>query len=62
MVMEMSRICHEKDWAMQLHGGPRRNVNRGKFKDLGRDRGFDVTLTGQELEGIWQLLEQCESE
>ena len=41
-LLEIAKWNHEKDWVMQLHLGPLRNVNTRLFSQAGRDSGIDT--------------------
>ena len=52
----------KRGWVMQFHFGVLRNVSEIRFKELGRDKGFDVIGTDTGIENLTMLLSHIEKE
>lgn len=62
MLMEMAMMSLDDGLVMQLHPGVSRNHNSQLFKDYGRDKGADIPLPGEFVQGLKPLLEKVGNE
>ncbi len=56
MLIEMAQMSVEDRLVMQLHAGSKRNTNDAVFEKFGRDKGADIPLTTNWVEGLAALL------
>jgi len=61
VLLEISRWSAAKSWTMQLHLGPRRNVNSAAMTKLGRDTGFDSIGDQPQIDRLARFLDALES-
>ncbi|MCR5255020.1 MAG: glucuronate isomerase [Acetatifactor sp.] len=52
----LGREYHKKNWAMQLHFGVQRDLNKKIFKALGADAGIDAILNGASAYDLGRFL------
>lgn len=57
MIRTLGAMIAARDWTMQLHFGPLRNVNSRMFASVGRDAGFDVMGDEPMAKGLARLLD-----
>ncbi len=58
MLTEMARMSLDDGLVMQIHPGVFRNHNPALFAAYGRDRGADIPLPGEFVQGLKPLLDQ----
>ena len=58
----LAREYARRDWVMEMHFGPMRNINRVMFARLGADTGFDAISPRVELSGLAPLLSDLAAE
>ncbi len=56
------RMDAQRDWTMQLHLGPLRNVNTRRFQALGRDTGFDTIGDFEIARPLARFLDRLEAD
>lgn len=57
-LVEIAKWNHEKDWVMQLHLGPLRNVNTRTFETSGRDSGLDTMGSWAQTDRLITFLDE----
>ena len=62
LLLELSRMNHEKGWTQQFHTGAQRNNNTRALKQLGRDTGFDSIGDQPVAREMAAFLDHLESE
>jgi len=55
-LVALGREYHKKNWAMQLHFGVQRDLNKRVFNALGPDAGIDAILNGASSAELGQFL------
>lgn len=61
MIMELSKMYHEKGWTQQFHLGAIRNNNDRMMRTLGPDTGFDSIGDFPQISSLSQFLNQLDS-
>jgi glucuronate isomerase len=62
MLTEMARMSLEDGLVMQIHPGSFRNHNASLFRDFGRDKGADIPMRADFVNGLKPLLDRFGNE
>ena len=62
LLTEMALMSLDDGLVMQIHPGVHRNHNQALFAGFGRDKGADIPLTGEFVQGLKPLLDRVGNE
>ncbi|MGI6701810.1 MAG: glucuronate isomerase [Christensenellales bacterium] len=57
LLIDLMRLCYQRDWAVQLHIGASRNNNTKMYSLIGADSGFDSISDRGYIKAVGKLLD-----